>query len=257
MNRIYKDLRIVLWVTVVVCDLLMLYSAYASITLLGLFQNLLLIWFVFLLILCIVRIKTATRLNKLLELFNNCRLNEYIAELEKLMAQKLSKNAKAFLSLNYAAAKCEKGEYQTALDILNDVKLSDRKQLAQWRFVRYHNMAVCESYIGNYADADRYAAFAKSELENIKKGKENAKDNYMMLTCILNVNKGIYDGAEDFLKGKKWRSKAQEMHCMYLLARIYQHDGNYEKAKEYYGFCADMGGDSKIAEYSRNQLSMM
>ncbi len=258
MKWAFKDLSILsyvlcaLWISLVIC------SVITSVTFAYAVKNCMLVFALCFISELVLNSIAVVRLNKQLEMFHNCRVREYIAELEKFLSRKLRKNAKAYFLLNYAAAKIDLGEYTEALDILRNTELSKKKRFAQWRLTKYHNMACALSFIGNYDEADSYAFLAKNEISDMRKRlREKASGTLTMLDCKLNINKGIFDNAEEYLTNMKWETKKQQINCMYLLARIYQHNGNYEKAKEYYGFCADMGGDLKIAEYAKNQLSRM
>lgn len=236
-----------------------------------------LIWFILMIIWCIgcayfFQLKAGKRLNQLAKLrAEECRIEAFMDAWEGFRKQKhlfistrARNNYEQMIKLNLSVAYLDLGEREKSLEMLLTVptKFANNAAGATYRLTYYNNLAAVYLRLHNLEQAEQNLVLLKETLEYpglLKSSRDVFFDAYQSKQILLEMEKGNYEGAEEFFLGclKKESPKLTRVYNHYYLADIYRHFGNKERERECLTFVTDNGGDSIYAFDADRRLELL
>lgn len=202
------------------------------------------------------------RIKRLNGLYNDCKLDEYVEEYDKLEAKSYMGEGKRAMHMNRARGLIPLGAIDEAIEDLNDIVAPEKHKLKDMNIQAVLNSLLFAAYIekGDLEKATKALAVCKFMIND-----KLFRDPYlstMIEICKrsdarLQLARGEFDGLEkeylDFLD----RSFAEidKVICHYRLAEIAEHFGQEEKREEHLKYVAEKGGTSIYRYYAEKALN--
>ncbi len=187
----------------------------------------------------------AKRQEALLEQYNNCHIQSFLADLEQLHRCRATA---VYLDINRAAAYYSLGDFTKARHLMDDIK--DRVK-GPYRLTWFHNMALLAMREGNTEEAETNLSQLKSLLgEKLPKSQCERWDRMYHSACTsLHITKGELDGAEAFVQQalSAAESPLQKASYHHMLLRIYEQQQREEDCQTQRTYLRTHGGDSFYA----------
>ncbi len=256
MISIYKKYHIAYWCI----GILLLISFIAALVTIGKFA-----WYVPVLLLIPVvllifvdafiftRLASQKLTKEVIVLYGDCRIREYIDNLQKLFAGKKGTVVSLYnvlLERGYAAA----GEYDKVYECSQKIKS------------RVYRAQQLESLIDYYINMDRIED-AKKEIEELRKLTGKIKNAGLKKSCetsirnaeySIRIKQGEYEGAvEHFtntLNDLNPLLTISKVSYSYTIGKVLLLQGEPEKARAYLQTAYDLGGDTKYKRYAEERL---
>ena len=202
------------------------------------------------------------RLNKVMALLNECRVKEYVAQYEKLLARARRKTILP-VKLNLSAGYIELGHPRKALELLRDLPdFPKGRGGAALRLVYDNNTAVCLRMLGDLDMAEallkRYQADLSAAPEKTPQRAQTATQ-YRKQAMLLNMARGSFDGARVFFETElrtdaTARSRVADH---YALAWISLQEGSRDESARHLEYVLAHGGDTWYVSAARERMRQL
>ena len=260
MIKLYRDLTIILHVGEVV--LFALYLVLALVMDLplwtcavGLFVMLLAWQFL------VARIATR-RLNGVLELLNNCHVQEAARKYEALLTR-ARRTTVPHLKLNLSACYLEAGESRRAIETLESMPpMPEKKPWALTQLCRNLNLAGGLRMLDRLDEADTALSRAEACMADVSDKaleRNGLRSACAVQTMLQKMTRGDFDGAIPFFTAQLETAgnlrKTVASH--YDLAWALSHEGRQEEAREHLQYVAENGGDTWYVSAAKKRLELM
>ncbi len=203
------------------------------------------------------------KVNKITKIMtDDCSVQECVDIYNNLL-QRSSPGTKTFLLLNLSVGYLNLGQSRFAkrtLDAINS--FPNNRAGVVYKAHYYNNLISYYLQINDIDSADHCVVELKNVLNNSKLYK-SVRDTlfhfYTGQTFSINIQKGIYDGAEMIfnLTFERENRKIGKVFAKYTLGKIYLHYNEFDKAIDAFKFVIGNGGDSYYVEESELILSNM
>ncbi len=217
--------------------------------------------FVWILFIGIVFIKNANaRYRKIMEYMNNCQCRRFIEETLKLSKSKRQVNE--IVSLNLSSAYINIGDFDKAMETLKTVPITFSKRPAQMvnEFIYFNNLFAAYCSDGDIEKAEAALKSMKIYIDAAELTEPHRSmciKPYIDKQYKLNIEKGNFDGALEHFTNmyNTENTLIGKVNYSYNLGLVYEHNGDTEKAKEYFEFAAEKGGDTAVVGKAKEKLS--
>ena len=201
----------------------------------------------------------AKRLNKLIELLNNCHTQAFLDAYDKLHSKQT--RTQTLLALNRSAGLLNIGRPRQALAQLQTVSTSFPSNAAgaEMAGVYYNNLLMAHLCLRDIPQAQRDLTQLQQVLNNPRlkpQHRETLLTHYRDKELVLDLVQGRYDGAEQYLTSTLADEKIllRQVSCRYWLARLYAQQGRTVEAEKELYFVRDNGGDTWYAREAAKLL---
>ena len=192
--------------------------------------------------------------NEVIVLLNDCRIHDYINEVDRLLSKKKGPTRSMY---NYMIA--------AGYSMLNDY--DKVYECCQKITVRSHMSEYHVRMIDYYLNKEQFE-LAEKEMEEMKKllskmKKKSTKAGYEMslksAEYALRIRRGDYGGAEEFYLGvlasPNTKANITRTSYSYALGKLLVLKGDPEGARPYLKTSIETAGDSKYKEFSEKKLA--
>ncbi len=217
--------------------------------------------FVWILFIGIVFVKKSNaKYSRIMEYMNNCECRRFIEETLKLSKSK--KYVNNIVSLNLSSAYINIGDFDMAMETLKTVPITFSKHPAVMvnEFIYFNNLFAAYCSVGDIEKAEAALNSMKIYIDSAELTEPHRSlciKPYVDKQYKLNIEKGNFEGALEHFANmyNTENTLIGKVNYSYNLGLVYEHNGDTEKAKEYFGFAAEKGGDTAVAVKAKEKLS--
>ena len=210
----------------------------------------------------IFELVAAKKVNKIaLIMSEECRVKDFIICYTDLLRKSSVKTTQAVLLLSLSSGYLNFGDSCSAKKVLDTIiDFPDSCIGALHKVIYYNNLIIYDIQINDLENATQHIENFRIALDNPKLNKKHRESCYRFYNdnkFLLNIEKGIYDGAEDVFKlaFEREKQKLGKVFSKYTLGRIYLHYNDFEKATESFEFVKNNGGDSHFVAEANDYLN--
>ena len=192
--------------------------------------------------------------NEVIVLLNDCRIHDYINEVDRLLSRKKGPT-RSMYNFMIAAGYCMLNDYDKVYECCQKITVKSHKSEYHIRMIDY------------YLNKEQLE-LAKKEIEELKKllprmRNKTARAGYEMslksAEYALRIRKGNYEGAEEFYLGvlasPNTKANITRTSYSYALGKLLVLTGDPEGARPYLKTSIETAGDSKYKEFSEKKLA--
>lgn len=194
----------------------------------------------------------AKRLNKLIELLNNCHTQAFLDAYDKLHST--HPRTRALLAVNRSAGLLNIGRPRQALAELEAIPTDFPNNAAGTVMAGtyYNNLLMAHLYLRDIPQARQDLEKMRQALDSPRlkpQHREGLLIHYQDKVVLLDLLQGQYDGAEQYFTATLREEKAlvRQVTCRYWLSRLYEQQGRTEEAEMEMRFVWRNGGDTWYA----------
>ena len=199
--------------------------------------------------------------NKILSILNDeCDAVKFVNEIFPLSQKTTSFNIMMNVRLNLAAGYINLGDFAQSNKVLNDI---DAKRLVgEMKYAFLLHKASVLFNENNILAAEQTLAYINntiydSHLTNI--AEKRILDSYNLFAAVINIEKNIYDGAEEVFRYNLDFSDnlIRKVNANWNLAKLYQKQNRVQEAKSCLEFVVEHGNTLHFATLARQQLEQI
>ncbi len=204
----------------------------------------------------------AKKVDKITSLMvEECKIKDCIINYNNLLNKNRSKDIQTFLLLNLSTGYLHLGDNNSAKQALDTIcYFSRRRNGASYKICYYNNLVTYYLQKNDIESASQHIENMRNALNNPKTNKsfkELCFHLYNDKKILLNIEKGIHEGAEDVfnMTFQREKQKLGKVFAKYTLGKIYLHHNEIDKAIEAFAFVQNNGGDSYYTENAKHYLN--
>ncbi|HBL83312.1 MAG: hypothetical protein A2Y17_05535 [Clostridiales bacterium GWF2_38_85] len=217
--------------------------------------------FVIALIFNIIALKKYYKIGKIR--LEECNLDKFIFENEKLLNKNRNRSIRNFLLINIAGAYLEKQDLQRAKEVLDSIIDFKNTNFDKNNKISYvSNLTSYLIRIKQFDEArktlDRMQYYIKA-LKAVAE-KNSANEAYFSLQQLLKMEeKNNYEGAEEFYLDKLKKSifMLEKVKWQFVLSKIYLRENRTDETKHFLCFAAEHGGTTYYAQEAKIYLGKL
>ena len=191
---------------------------------------------------------------------DECNTKDFIAFYEKALEKENINYLRSYILLNLSAGYLSSGDFAAGKQILDMVsRIPDTKDGASHTVCFFNNLAV-------YYIRTNELDYAENTLKNLNEALKNPKLDtkyyvryerlYSFGNVVINVARGNYNGAEDYLNMlfDKDKTLLMKVSAKYYLGDLYVRLGDPEKAASAFEYVLQNGNDTYYAQRASEYL---
>ena len=183
-------------------------------------------------------------LNKAIKkMYDECDPYPLLSETEKLITYKFRRVQEQVLVIDKCAALRNTGEYEKALNELENINIDKYPVMPNVKIVYYNNLMDLYGILGENEKADIWYGKVVQIYSDMKNGKKKKGfQNTIDIAAAANYYRhGEYDKAVEILESINYNNLCNEVDSKMLCARVYLAMGLTDKAKQALMFVKEKG----------------
>lgn len=176
-------------------------------------------------------------------MYDECDPYPMLDETEKLLTYKFKRVQNQILVIDKCAALRNIGEYEKALNILENINIDKYPVMPYVKIVYYNNLMDLYTILGEYEKADIWHNKTMQIYSDMKSNRQKKKleSTIDIATAAKHYRHDEYDEAVKILENIKYNNLCHEIDGKMLSAKIYLKTGETEKAKAALIFIKEKG----------------